>query len=118
MQIGRIQISIEFTFLKTLSISFYVISIIVYISLKLYLKTLSKQVFKTVKFAIKIGQRKHVNIIKIDASSQCSSATSIVFIACDINDYRILRFAEPLVEKIYFRLISKISSKNVSKISK
>ena len=118
IQIDRIQISIKFTSSKILSISFHVISITVYISLKLYLKTSSKQTFKTMKFAIKIGQRKHVNTTKIDASFQCSFATFIAFIACEINDYWMLRFAESVAKKICFRLISKISLENVSKTSK
>jgi len=80
--------SIEFT-LSTISlVSFYVISIIVFTILKSCLKIIDKQsTLKTIKFAIRKNQRKRVNIIKIDALSQCSSIVFIAFVACEINNY-------------------------------
>jgi len=118
MQIDRIQISIEFISSIATSINFYVIFIIVSTTLKSCLKLIDKQTTKTIKFVIRKKQEKRINIIKIDALSQCSSIASIAFATCKINNYQMLRFASSNVEKISFRFISEISSKKISKTSK
>ncbi len=58
---------IKFILLTILLISFYLIFIIVSITLKLCIKFISKKATKIIKFAIRKNQRERINIIKIDA---------------------------------------------------
>ncbi len=68
-------------------VNFYIISIIVSIILKLYIRSINKKAKKTIKFAIEKNQRERINIIKIDALLQYFSNIFIVFIANKLKSY-------------------------------
>ncbi len=68
-------------------ISFYIIFIIVSITLKLCLKSIDKKATKTIKFAIEKNQKERVNIIEIDAFSQYFSIAFVAFIANKLKNY-------------------------------
>lgn len=96
--------------------SFHVISIIVYNSLKSCLKTIvSKAIKKTIKFALRNDQERRVVIIKSDALSSCSLVKSIAFVAGKIDIYQMHRFASSNVEKICFTSASKSTLGRISK---
>lgn len=106
MQIGSIQVPIEFTSPKTSPVSFHIASVTAVGTLKSCIKSITEcstqNIKKTVSFAMRISEGKHVDATKSDAPSQ-SSQTSRKPPARQINGYQMLRFTVPDAEKICFR---------------
>ncbi len=97
-------------------ISFYVIFIIISITLKLCIKSIDTKATKTIKFVIEKNQRERVNTIKINTLLQIFSIVFIAFIVDKLKSYQMLCFTISNIKKISFRFIFEINLEKISKI--